>query len=55
MLEPIPFLGWFNCFGDQQPMTTSEIMRLHKGWIDLIGAGEFALIVKEIEDHHGIK
>ena len=55
MLEPIPFLGWFNWFEEQAPMNASQIMTLHKGWSDLIGAGEFALIVKEIEEHHGIK
>ena len=55
MLEPIPFLGWFNWFEEQKPMEANQIMNLYKGWSDLIGAGEFALIVKEIEEYHGIK
>ena len=55
MLEPIPFLGWFNWFEEQKPMNSAEIIKFHKGWSELIGAGEFALIVKEIEEHHGIK
>lgn len=26
MLEPIPFLGWFNWFEDAKPMTDEEII-----------------------------
>lgn len=55
MLEPIPFFGWFDWVEEQKPMNFEEIMKLHKGWHDLLSAGHFAIIVKEIEEHHGIK
>lgn len=54
MLEPIPipFFGWFE---ELEPMNANQVMNLYKGWSDLIGAGEFAMIVKEIEEYHGIR
>lgn len=56
MLEPIPFLGWFNWFEDIKPLNNEKIFEIARN--ELIGWAcdeDLISFVKAIEEHHGIK
>jgi hypothetical protein len=59
MLEPIPFLGWFNWFEDQEPMSYDNIIQIacdsFGGLIKQEERANFVRFAKAIEEHHGIK
>jgi hypothetical protein len=55
MNEPIPFLGWFEWIEEAEPLEAKQIMDLHRGWSEVISAEYFAIIVKQIEEYHGIR
>lgn len=59
MLEPIPFLGWFNWFEDSEPMTYEQIIQTacysFGGLIKKSERDNFVRFAKAIEEYHGIK
>ena len=59
MLEPIPFLGWFNWFEDPELMTYDQIIQTacdsFGGLIKKSERDNFVRFAKAIEEYHGIK
>lgn len=56
MLEPIPFLGWFNWFEDPEPLTDLRILEIwNNSYRKSLEDYDIFAFARAIEEHHGIK